>query len=277
MFTQFIRNKNLRSILSVLTLFSLNLSCGKKTVPAPSVRNAPSAFFNLAGWKLTLPVDSSGGSGGTGGTQYAALTILPSELTSGFSDDFFYADASGLLVFTAPSNGAVTTPGSGSDHTRSELREIYGGPGADSNTDWNSTIGGTMSATCAVQSVSVNSDEATIGQIHNQTTAFALLMYRPAMHDVALSLYSTLTSGISQRTSIVGGIGLNDKIVYSMNYLGNTLTITVNGIMRSFPVDASWSATPMYFKLGAYHAAPNSGNISGDQTQVSFSSFSLSH
>ena len=31
------------------------------------------------------------------------------------------------------------------------------------------------------------------------------------------------------------------------------------------------------FKLGAYSGAPNTGNPAGDQTQVTFSSFSVTH
>ncbi|MBC7692212.1 MAG: polysaccharide lyase family 7 protein [Methylotenera sp.] len=241
------------------------------------MRNPPSRFFSLAGWKLTLPVDSFGGTGGTGGIQFPATTLISSQLTSEFVDDFFYADGAGKLVFSAPSNGAVTTPGSGSDHTRSELREIYTGLGADTNNDWNSAIGGTLGASCSVQSVAVNASEATIGQIHNQSVAFALLIYRPAQRDIALSLYTTLTSGIAQRTSLIGNVGLNDTITYSLVYSGNTLTTTVNGVTRNFTPDTSWTGTPMYFKVGAYHSAPNTGNPVGDTTRVTFTSFNVSH
>ena len=269
----------MRSVISIpfaCALLIIASSCGRAVSSSPA-RYPPSQYFNLGGWKLGLPVDSSGGTGGVNGIQFPAATISSSQLTAGFTNEFFYANSGGQLYFTAPSNGAVTTPGSGSDHTRSELREIYTGPGTDANNDWNSAIGGTLTATCSVLSVSANASEATIGQIHNQSVAFALLIYRPAQRDVALSLYTTLSSGVAQRTSILGNIAFSDKITYSIVYSGNTLIATVNGTTQSFTVDSSWTGTPMYFKLGAYHSAPNIGNPSGDATQVIFSTFNVSH
>ena len=248
---------------------------------------APSGYFSFTGtnytWKLQLPIDQYGGTGGLNNIQYAAIEETTAALTGGFVDAYFYADtatyggATDHIVFTAPSNGAVTTPGVGSDHTRSELRELYTGSDADSNNDWTSVRGGTLTASCVVQSVSVNSDEATIGQIHNQSYVFALMLYRPAYKDVAFDLYSSLGSSSHVRTSIVQNVNLGDAINYTIVYTGSTIAVTVNGTTQSFAVDPSWAGTPMYFKVGAYHAAPNIGNPAGDQTQVAFSSFGVSH
>jgi Alginate lyase/Calx-beta domain len=247
----------------------------------------PSSLFSFTfpsgTWKLQLPIDQFGGTGGTGNIQYASIEETTAQLSAGFVDAHFYADTATYagttnhIVFVAPSNGAVTTPGSGSDHTRSELRELYTGSGADSNSDWNSTIGGTLTANCVVQAVSVDSDEATIGQIHNQSYVFALMLYRPAQKDVAFDLYSSLGGSTHVRTSIVKNVNIGDSITYSMTYTGNTIAVTVNGTTQSFAVDSSWAGTPMYFKLGAYHAAPNIGNPAGDKTQVAFSSFEITH
>jgi hypothetical protein len=246
----------------------------------------PASYFSFSGatytWKEQLPIDQYGGTGGTNGIQYASIEESNAQINAGFVDPYFYADtatyggATNHVIFTAPSNGAVTTPGVGSDHTRSELRELYNGTGADSNSDWNSAIGGTLTASCVVNSVSVTSDEATIGQIHNQSYVFALLMFRPGSNDIAFDLYSTLGGSTHTRTSMVTA-KLGDTINYSINYKGNSIIVTVNGTTKTFAVDSSWAGTPMYFKLGAYHAAPNTGNPSGDQTQVAFSSFSVSH
>jgi len=237
----------------------------------------PSNFFNLSGVKLQLPIDQYGGTGGVGNIQYAEQEITSAQLTAGFADAYFYADSSNRMVFVDPSNGAVSTPGSGSDHTRSELRELYAGTGADSNNDWTSTIGGTLTASCIVQSVSADSDEATIAQIHNQSYVFALLMYRPANNDIAFDLYSSLGSSSHVRTSMVQNISLGTAISYTLVYKGNSIAVTVNGVTQNFAVDPSWAGTPMYFKLGAYHAAPNIGNPAGDHTQTAFSSFAISH
>jgi hypothetical protein len=252
---------------------------GSLLVPA----NYFSFTFPTGTWKLQLPIDQFGGTGGLNNIQYASIEETTAQLSAGFVDSYFFADtatyggATNHIVFTAPSNGAVTTPGSGSDHTRSELRELYTGTGADTNSDWNSTIGGTLTASCVVQAVSVDSDEATIGQIHNQSYVFILMLYRPATKDVAIDIYSSLGSSTHVRTSIVQNVNIGDAITYSMTYKNNSLNVTVDGTTQTFPIDPSWAATPMYFKVGAYHAAPNIGNPAGDATQVAFSSFAVTH
>jgi hypothetical protein len=247
----------------------------------------PSTYpqFDFSQWKLTLPIDQYGGAGGTNGTQYEAATIYAAQLTTGFVDAYFYSDYSGNVYFTAPSNGATTSPGSGSDHTRSELRELYSGPGADSNNDWNSNIGGTLTATCRVLSVSVNSDEATIGQIHNQNYVFMLIIYRPAYKDIAVDVYtSNASTSAHPRTSLLTGVSLGDTVTYSIHYAGNTITtiakdVTTNSVTQTLisSPDSTWTGTGVYFKLGAYHSVANKGNPAGDQTQVSFSAFTASH
>jgi len=253
------------------------LGTATETVTISGSLVPPSNFFNLSGVKLQLPIDQYGGTGGVGNIQYADEEITSAQLVAGFADAYFYADTSNRMVFYDPSNGAVTTPGVGSDHTRSELRELYAGPGADSNNDWTSAIGGTLTASCVVQSVSVDSDEATIAQIHNQSYVFMLLMYRPAYNDIAVDIYSSLGSSTHTRTSMVQNISLNTPVSYTLKYAGNDLVATVNGVTQTFAIDPSWAGTPVYFKLGAYHAAPNTGNPAGDNTQTAFSSFAITH
>ena len=247
----------------------------------------PVNYFSFSGgtytFKLGLPIDQYGGTGGTNGIQYAATEASNAQIAAGFVDTYFYADtatyggATNHVVFVAPSTGAVTTPGTGSDHTRSELRELYNGTGADANGDWTSAIGGTLTASCVVQAVSVDSDEATIGQVHNQSYVFALLLYRPALKDIAFDLYTTYGGSAHVRTSMVSNVNLGDAVTYSIAYKNSAMTVTVNGVTQTFAVDASWAGTPMYFKLGAYHAAPSTGNPAGDKTQTAFSSFAISH
>ena len=254
------------------------ISSDAVTITGAWIAPSSDAQFDFSSWKLQLPIDQYGGTGGLNNIQYASVEVQPAQLTTGFTDAYFYADTMGDVIFTAPSNGAVTTPGVGSDHTRSELRELYTGAGADSNSDWNSAIGGTLTATCKVLSVSVDADEGTIAQIHGQTYVFMLLMYRPGLKDIAVDIYATNTSTSGHtRTSMVTGVNLGDTVNYSIRYSGSTITATVNGVIKSFPIDSSWAGSPMYFKLGAYHAAPNTGNPAGDQTQVSFSVFAVSH
>jgi hypothetical protein len=184
----------------------------------------------------------------------------------------------GNLVFTAPANGAVTTPGVGSDHTRSELREMYAGPGASSRGDWTSAVGGQLDATCAVRAAAARSDIVTVGQIHGQDLVFVLLEYRPARQDVVLDVYDrNAPASPHQRIPVAVGIQLGDLFSWSLRYAGDTVAATVNGQTRQVQVDPSWAGAPVYFKLGAYHAAPHTGNAEGDASVVAFERFTVRH
>jgi hypothetical protein len=248
---------------------SLNLEPGW-TVPATLPQ------FDLSKWRLDLPVDANGGTGGAGGQQLPADAILPSELSTTYVSPYFYSDAQGRVVFTAPANGAVTTPGVGSNHTRSELHEVFSGPGATPNGDW--TGNGVLTATCTVQAVAAGSDAAIIGQLRGDNNDLALLMYRPSHRDVAIDVYQANLSGSTHvRTPIATNVNLGDTIAYRLALQGGVLTATVNGHTQSSSIRASWAGVPPYFKLGAYHTAPNTGNAANDLTMVIFSSFSVQH
>ena len=199
-------------------------------------------------------------------------------------DAYFYADDSGHVIFTAPSNGAVSTPGAGPDHTRSELRELYTGPGAVAK-DWNSSIGGMMTATVTIKSMAMNSDVVSIGQIHGQDHTFMLLLYRRLTNDVVVDIYATNITGSNHlRTPILTGVEMGDTINYSIRYIGDTITTKAEDVTtmsgektNSQTLDPSWAGAPVYFKIGAYHSVPNTGNPGGDQTRVSVSAVSVSH
>jgi uncharacterized repeat protein (TIGR01451 family) len=104
-----------------------------------------------------------------------------------------------------------------------------------------------------------------------------LLLYRPSQKDIAVDIYSSLGSSTHTRTSLVQNVKIGDAITYSIAYKNNSMTVTVNGTTQTYAIDPTWAGTPMYFKLGAYHAAPNIGNPAGDKTQVAFSSFAVTH
>ena len=232
--------------------------------------------FDLSSWKLDLPIDRNGGTGGSGGIEFPAQTIVAAQLLKNFVDPYFYADPQGQLIFTAPANGAVTSPGVGSDHVRSELREVYSGPGADVNGDWTGV--GTLTGTCAVRAVAARSQGAIIAQLRGQTHDLALLVFRPETADVVLQVYPRNASGSTHTvTPVVRDVHLGDAISYSLSFSGRVLTATVNGTTQSSTVDVSWVGAPLYFKLGAYSVAPNVGNASGDVTMVAYSAFAVSH
>ncbi len=272
--------KTFSVVLSNATGASLG-TYGNTVVSVTDNLKPPYPTFNFGIWKLQLPVDIYGGNGGVNGSQFESAEVSSSVLDSGFSDPYFYLNGANQIVFTAPANGATTSPGSGSNHTRSELRELYTGTGADANSDWNSTIGGTMTASVQVASVAPASPEATIGQIHGQSATFVVLQYRTS-GTISLQLYATPTATSSTNTTLLSGVSLNDAITYTLQYSGNTVTATVNDVTKGtssttpFSVP-SWAGQPVYFKVGAYHDATNTGNGAGDQTQVIVKSVSVTH
>jgi hypothetical protein len=243
--------------------------------PAPT----PNQVFDLSEWALTLPIDAMGGTGGTNGSENAAETISTPQLLAGFADTYFKLNSSKHLVFTAPSNGATTTPGEGSNHTRSELHEIYTGSGATSAGYWLSSLGGTLQAKAYVNAASVDSDEATIGQIHGQgSAAFVLLMYAAAKKEVLLKVYASPTSSTSATETVVEkNLPLNHALTYALSFTNGVITATVNGTTISETAGSDWDTFPVRFALGAYSAAPNTGNPSGDKTEVTYDAFSVTH
>lgn len=268
--------------LATLLLTSTLAACGgggaaaPDTAPAAGVSTSiaatvtPASLMDLSGWKLNLPVDSAG----SDGPQNAARTVLPQELVAGFSDDYFRADGQGRIVFTAPANGAVTTPGVGTDHTRSELREFD--RQGDARGDW--TGSGALSASCEVRQVATASATAVIGQLRSENHVFAQVVYRVATQDIAVDVYQSDTDGSRHAlTALVSCVALGQPVAYTLSFAAGVLTASANGTPRSFTVDSSWNAAPLYFKVGAYHTAPNVGNPAGDATSVACSAIAVTH
>lgn len=138
----------------------------------------PADKFDLRFWKLTLPLDENG-DGKVDEIKVGAIHEYS-------HPDFFYLDANGFLVFTAP-NKATTT--ANSSNTRSELRQMFRGrntrigthdpknnfalqahPASRSFAD----VGGQLEATLRVLHVARNAKHAdkkpafsvVVGQIH---------------------------------------------------------------------------------------------------------------
>jgi hypothetical protein len=239
--------------------------------PAPA--NLPG--FELSGWKLTLPVDASGGAGGANGAELPAQTLSPQQLVGGYASEWFHADAQRRIVFVAPANGVVTTPGVGSDHTRSELREVA--RTASANVDGYWVGSGTLSASCAVLGTASRAATVVVGQLRSAQHDFATLIYRPSTGEVALDMYAADQDASAHSASALAtGLPLGSPIDYTISFARGELTVAVNGASRSF-LAQGWSASALAFKVGAYHTAPNTGNAPNDATVVACSRFAVTH
>ncbi len=240
------------------------------TNAANRVSTAPKTMIDLSHFKLTLPVDKNGkASGKADEVDNGKLNGSP-----GYSSSYFYSDSSGAVSFHSPANGATTSPGSGGDHTRSELRELYRVSGP---TEWTNAIGGTMNASCRVDKVAKKSSKAIIGQIHGLDSIFVLVYYDIDKKTVEAKFYTKPKSDAATAFVLANNVKIGDRITYQIQWIGSTASVTVNGKTVNRVPAASWNKVPVYFKAGAYSSASNKGNTAGDATDVAFYSLQLQH
>ena len=150
----------------------------------------PGSNFELISWKLNTPADLDGD----------GISDSPSEtdLDNGFTDEFFFTDPSGGMVFRSTIAGAKTS--ANTSYTRSELREMLRRGNTSISTrgvnlnnwilgyqpDPGISVGGrngVLRGTLAVNHVTDTGDRnqvgrVIIGQIHAQSDEPARLYYR---------------------------------------------------------------------------------------------------
>ena len=208
----------------------------------------PSGNFDLSNWKLTLPVDSSGGTGGT------AIEI---KSLAGYSSAYFYTGSDGAMVFRAAVDGATT---SGSSYARSELREMKGTERAA----WNLTTGGVMTATLEVDAVPTRFDgtmgKVVVGQIHGQSDELVRLYWDNSkvyfVNDQAGSTNSETKFYFTNSAGFQPSVSLNEKFSYTIDAKGSTLEVSLyadGDVYRSVtPINSVWQSDLFYFKAGVY-------------------------
>lgn len=229
---------------------------GGSTAPAP----VPPIDRTL--WKLTLPVDASGGFSGT------AIEIKPLPATYERAP-YFYTAADGALTFMAPANGATT---SGSHYPRSELREMTSG---GTEAAWTIAQGGTLGASLAVDELPVASTgkngRIVIGQIHGPSDELCRLYYdngRLYFHDDKSGPSRTeLEYELRSPTGAAANIPLHDVFDYSIVVANGTLTVSAqhNGIAYSATetINSFWTGKALYYKAGAYVQVGKPGSGAG--------------
>ncbi len=260
----------------------------------------PGQNFDLSGWKITLPDQTE---------------VMGKELSAGFeSPNEFYTDPkTGAMVFRCPNNGKT----GGSSYPRSELREMLRAGNTSISTigisrnNWvfassgqavqeaSGAVGGTMTATVAVDHVSTTGESGKvgrviIGQIHASDNEPCRLYYRklPGNRLGSVYLAHEPNTGAEQWYELIGsrsssasdpadGIALGEQFSYEIEVEGNTLTVTI--LRPGKPevqevVDMSESGFEddwMYFKAGNYNQ--NNSGDPGDYCQVSFFELNVSH
>lgn len=235
----------------------------------PSV--APGGNFDLSNWKITLPVDASGGISGT--------AVEVQNLSSYQNSKYFYTGADGAMTFVAAVDGATT---SGSSYARSELREMNG----TAKAAWNLNTGGFMSATLEVDAAPIRDGmggRIIVGQIHGQDDELVRLYWENGKlyfaNDHAGSSNSETKFYFVNASGQQPSVSLDERFSYTINAKGDTLEVTVfadGQIYKSVSkINSVWQSDTFYFKAGAYLGA-NETNGSG-YGQTSFYALSFNH
>lgn len=233
---------------------------------------APSVNFDLSNWKLTLPVDSTGG--------FLAVAQEVSNLAGYENNKYFYTAGDGAMTFYAPVNGATT---SGSSFARSELREMNG----TARAEWQLSTGGSMSATLEVDLVPTltngSQGKLIVGQIHGQSEELVRLYWDKGtlyfMNDHAGSMDAGTKFLLLDSSGRAPSVSLNEKFSYAIDARGDQLSVTVYADGQTYSsktqINDIWDTDKFYFKAGAYLGV-NETNGSG-AGQVSFYSLNVSH
>lgn len=208
-----------------------------------------SSKFNINNWKLTLPVDTGGGSGG----RAAEVTRL-----TGFEDvRHFHLGPDGSMILTALVDGATT---SGTKYARSELREMSNG----SEAAWNPAQGGVMTATLSVNELPVLTSGAAgkiiIGQVHGEDEELVRLYYDDGhlyfVNDQAGAKNSEMHFEFANAKGAAPSVELGEKFSYKIEVTSKLVTVTIladgETYVASTAVNAVWKDDKLYFKAGVY-------------------------
>ena len=261
----------------------------------------PGGNFDLSYWKITRPNQQERDQ---------------DQLTTGYQvDGEFYTDPNtGAMVFWCPNDGRT----GGSTYPRNELREMmrrdnFSIPtqGINKN-NWvfsSSTmanqeaaggVDGVMTATVAVDHVSLTSDEfrkvgrTIVGQIHASDDEPCRIYYRKLPQNTKGSIYFAHepTTSAEQWYDMIGsrsddapdpvdGVALGEKFSYEIKAIGNMLTVTImregkdDVVQEVDMTDSGFADDWMYFKAGNYNQ--NNAGDEGEYAQVSFFALDVVH
>jgi hypothetical protein len=235
-----LRPRRLGAILAVALATTAILAAAPGAPAAqPALVVQPAATVSLSGWKLTLPVNSSGGQSG------ASVTVDPAAVTP----PWLVRNSSGTLTFWAPTKGA-TTPNSA--HPRTELVRT---------TDFTAGSGShTLSADVTMQQLPAGSDDIIIGQIHGSgdNSSVPLLMLHYTSGKVWVAVRNNPTVAGTTTATLLTGVPMNSAFAFHITANGTSLTsdITVTSTgataTRTISLNSSFSGMAVRWQAGDY-------------------------
>jgi uncharacterized protein YjdB len=285
----------------IFILLVLNICDNPSTAQTLDPNVTPGENFDLSYWKITRPNQQERDQ---------------DQLTNGYEiEGEFYTDpVTGAMVFWCPNDGAT----GGSTYPRNELREMirrdnFSIPtrGINKN-NWvfsSSTmdnqeaaggVDGVMTATVAVDHVSLTSDEfrkvgrTIVGQIHASDDEPCRIYYRKLPNNTKGSIYFAHepTTGPEQWYDMIGsrsdnipdpedGVALGEKFSYEIKAIGNTLTVTImregkpDVVQEVDMTNSGFADDWMYFKAGNYNQ--NNAGDPDEYAEVSFFALDVVH
>lgn len=240
--------------LAVLTAAgALTLAAaGASALAAPAP--AAASTVSLSGWKLTLPVDSSGCQCGS------ATTVDPAAVTP----PWLVRNSNGSLTFWAPTKGAHTP---NSLHPRTELVDVN---------DFTAGSGThTLAGTFSIQKLP-SANDIIVGQIHGggSSSSIPLVMLHYRGGAIVVVTRKSPTVGGSTTATVLTGVPLNAPFSYTIEQSGSKFLISAayNGKSghATVPVPSSFKGMDVRFQAGDYQQTDaNQSSTDGGRLTVS--------
>lgn len=249
--------------ITVASQLASDASPAAQTQPPPTTAATAATPPALDGWRLTLPVDDSGGTDG------GAAVLNPATL----DPPYLNRAADGSLDFWAPTTGATT---SHSGSPRTELIDNTGFTAGNSGVH-------TLAATVTVSQVPSTSKTIVVGQIHGSgsltSDPYTLLYYADGRLHVKVN--QQLESGGNYLDyPLLTDVGLGTQFSYTITDRGDgTLhfTATANGTTQeqTAPIPDVWSGSDVRFQAGDYEQLKGDPS-DGDGGRVNFAALTAS-
>jgi hypothetical protein len=211
---------------------------------------------SLSGWKLTLPVSSSGSLSGRAEQLSAAAITVP----------WLTRNADGSLAFWSPATGATTA---NSQHARTELVSTRDFPFGSSKR--------TLSARVAVTQVPTGVPDICLGQIHGggsiNSVPFVMLHWRDG--NIVVVVKQALQGSSSQTVTLLAGVPLGAAFGFTLSDNGDGgigFSAAHAGRSKQVSVTAApaFVGTDQRFQVGAYQQAV-CGSCASDGGRATFS------
>jgi hypothetical protein len=192
------------------------------------------------------------------GSGNAPTTISSDRLSAGFSNAYFYEASDGGQVFMDPATGLTT---SGSQHCRTELRELKAGGGSAA---WPSTGTHTMTVSGKVLQVGGGaSGHVTVAQIFDATDSIPLAELEYATSRGGFQLLYEEAKGTGTTIDLGTAVPLNTAYTFVLALSEGVLTASINGKqVFGRTLGAATAAKAFYFKVGDYDQTTAAGAVS---------------